>query len=83
MPTSPNYAIAALAASQRAQRAPAMRPFRANAGGPFLKPRSFDPGTPSLRADDAARDAVQRAKRDADAVRASYSSFRNRCGTFY
>lgn len=63
-------------ATRDARRAAAQpSPFRANAGGPFLKPRSFDPGSPSTRALDAAADAVARSARDAAAVRASYARF--------
>jgi hypothetical protein len=70
------------AATRSAKRdALPLNPFRANIGGTF-KPRSFDPGAPSTRATDAAAERVARDQRDADALRASYASFRNRCGTF-
>lgn len=70
-----NYAIASLAASQRAERAQPVRPFKANIGGPFRNRVLFDPGTPSTRAAQAAADAVARAERDAAALRDGYVRF--------
>jgi hypothetical protein len=67
-----------LIAETRDARAPLSSPFKANAGGPFLKPRSFDPGNPSTRALDAARDRIERDKRDADALRNSYNNYMRR-----
>lgn len=72
----PNYSIAALAAAQRAARpASPIRPFRANAGGPF-KPAPVH--CPSFKAEQQRAERIAAAKRDADTLRASYSTFRER-----
>jgi hypothetical protein len=69
--------FAGLVSATRAARAASVTPspFKANSGGPFIRPRSFDPGSPSTRAIDAASDSVERSKRDAAAIRASYARF--------
>lgn len=76
--------FASLVTATRAAKAASVQPspFRANAGGPFIKPRAFDPGTPSTRACDAAASRVARDRADADAIRAAYQRFAFRSGTY-
>jgi hypothetical protein len=72
---SPYASLATLATSERQRKArQPLHPFAGCIGGSF-KPRSFDPGTPSLRAIDAAADRVARDAADAKALRDNYLRF--------
>ena len=76
MPQPTNYHIAALAASQRAERAPALRPFRSNIGGPFRAAQPI-PG-PCDRAQRDASERVAQAQREAETVRRAWERFERR-----
>ena len=67
--------FAALVSATRAQReASTVRPFRANTGGPVRACHSPCPA-PSVASAIASATNVERAKRDIEAVRASYARF--------
>ena len=79
---SPYSQLASLASQARADKARNAKPLAFAPTVAAFKPRSFDPGSPSTRAIDAALARVERDQREADALRDGYRSYQLRSGTF-